>query len=397
MRDAAGARGGAPSGKPPVRDLPGQPSLPRSAPSGSSSGRSSCVRDPAAGLPDLADEGARRLSIRGGWTTGFTTTASRFPHFAGSTGAPIYNDVDQIYLADPAELFDQELGGHGMLADRPRRLVGDAARLRAHGDVWSLERAQRDAKGELLRTAIAVPGLIGALAGVWNARDGEYAPGRSKCCTSPRCTPSRGGPSRRNSSTRRTRTRSSGTISSNGPTPRASPSSRARDRARAGSRSARRSSSKPRPTTTSPGCSTKRFAAGSVRERVRCEAPQRGRDTGVRRTADWWTARVDAAARRNPKTSWELELLTPGRAHSWHRTGGPRRSPSRRASGCSTDDRPGNTTQSTGLADALAWPYEVKRLTLGPFARLQIACSARRAWESRPRARRRSSRPGRIS
>jgi hypothetical protein len=34
------------------------------------------------------------------------------------------------------------------------------------------------------------------------------------------------------------------------------------------------------------------------------------------------------------------------------------------------DDRPGNTTQSTGLADALAWPYEIKRLRPGLPSRL---------------------------
>ena len=35
-----------------------------------------------------------------------------------------------------------------------------------------------------------------------------------------------------------------------------------------------------------------------------------------------------------------------------------------------TDDRPGNTTQSTGLAAALGWPTEVKRIAHGPLAGL---------------------------
>ena len=35
-----------------------------------------------------------------------------------------------------------------------------------------------------------------------------------------------------------------------------------------------------------------------------------------------------------------------------------------------TDDRPGNTTQSLGLADALGWPYEIKRLEFTQLARL---------------------------
>ena len=28
------------------------------------------------------------------------------PHIAGGSGRAIYNDVDQVYLADPGELFD---------------------------------------------------------------------------------------------------------------------------------------------------------------------------------------------------------------------------------------------------------------------------------------------------
>jgi len=35
-----------------------------------------------------------------------------------------------------------------------------------------------------------------------------------------------------------------------------------------------------------------------------------------------------------------------------------------------TDDRPGNTTQSTGLADALGWPYALKKLVPGPLSLL---------------------------
>jgi mitochondrial fission protein ELM1 len=34
-----------------------------------------------------------------------------------------------------------------------------------------------------------------------------------------------------------------------------------------------------------------------------------------------------------------------------------------------TDDRPGNTTQSAGLARALGWPYEIKELQFTPLAR----------------------------
>src|SRR5215471_15950892 len=43
------------------------------------------------------------------WTTGFTNYRLAIPYLAGGRGRAIYNDVDQIYLADPGELFDTEM------------------------------------------------------------------------------------------------------------------------------------------------------------------------------------------------------------------------------------------------------------------------------------------------
>src|SRR5215470_5241183 len=53
---------------------------------------------------------------RRGWTTGFTNYRLGIPHFTGSSSRAIYNDVDQVYLSDPAELFDLDMGSHGFLA-----------------------------------------------------------------------------------------------------------------------------------------------------------------------------------------------------------------------------------------------------------------------------------------
>ena len=38
------------------------------------------------------------------WLTGFTNYRFAIPHFTGGTGRAIWNDVDQAYLSDPAEL-----------------------------------------------------------------------------------------------------------------------------------------------------------------------------------------------------------------------------------------------------------------------------------------------------
>ena len=43
------------------------------------------------------------------WLTGFTNYRFAIPHFAGQAGRAIYNDVDQVYLRDPAEIFDLDM------------------------------------------------------------------------------------------------------------------------------------------------------------------------------------------------------------------------------------------------------------------------------------------------
>src|SRR5262249_50777805 len=121
------------------------------------------------------------------WLTGFTNYRFAIPHFAGNQGKAIYNDVDQIYLTDPAELFDREMGEYGFLAiaNGPRaqlpgatsRPLIDCARM---APVWTLEAAQRGRKNALLRRSLAMPGTWGRIEPAWNARDMDYEPGQSK-------------------------------------------------------------------------------------------------------------------------------------------------------------------------------------------------------------------------
>jgi len=121
------------------------------------------------------------------WLTGFTNYRFAIPHFAGNQGRAIYNDVDQIYLADPAELFDRSIGGHGFMS------IANAAKARIAVDtsvmlidcarmapLWTLEAAQRGRKNALIKRALAVSGLWGPLEPEWNARDSEYVAGKSK-------------------------------------------------------------------------------------------------------------------------------------------------------------------------------------------------------------------------
>ncbi len=113
------------------------------------------------------------------WRTGFTQYRFAIPELAGGHGRAIYNDVDQIYLKDPAELFDLEMGDHGYLAVDPidtSVTLMDCARMLPW---WNMTLARQRGKHELVRVPAAEPGLWGALAGGWNARDVEYEPGVS--------------------------------------------------------------------------------------------------------------------------------------------------------------------------------------------------------------------------
>jgi len=305
-----------------------------------------------------------------GWTTGFTNYRFAIPHFAGGRGRAIYNDVDQIYLADPAQLFDLDLDGRGFLAIAPDDssvMLLDCARMTG---IWSLERAQRASKAELLREALANPGLYGPLAGDWNARDGEYQAGRSKLLhfTTLHTQPWRPFPAQlvyqenEHAALWHDLEREADAAGFE-PYTSARPSARFIE---LGSPTVLEEA----PDEDVPWLLDERFREGPVRERIRCQPPGGGRAGAAQRTREWWTSRFEAASRRQPKVSWELELLEPGRSGSWHRSGGPRTRAEPPSVWVLADDRPGNSTQSIGLADGLGWPYQIQRLHPGPLSRL---------------------------
>ncbi len=117
---------------------------------------------------------------RRGWLTGFTNYRFLIPELAGTSGRAIYNDVDQIYLADPAQLFDTDMGDHGFLSINDRDtsvMLIDCAKMNR---IWTPERAKRWRRKRVEAKARAHGGCWGRLDGHWNARDTEYAEGRSK-------------------------------------------------------------------------------------------------------------------------------------------------------------------------------------------------------------------------
>jgi mitochondrial fission protein ELM1 len=112
-----------------------------------------------------------------GWRTGFTNYRFAIPDYAGRNGKAIYNDVDQIYLADPGMLFDLDLGDHGYLsvsANDTSVMLLDCSRMAA---VWNLHAAASQSKERLHADAAKFWGLLDP---GWNSRDSEYQQGKSK-------------------------------------------------------------------------------------------------------------------------------------------------------------------------------------------------------------------------
>jgi mitochondrial fission protein ELM1 len=363
------------------------------------------------------------------WLTGFTNYRLAIPDFAGGYGKAIYNDVDQVYLGDPGELFDADLGEHGFLAltdhDTAVMLI-DCARMTS---VWSLAEAQRRRRSSMEGKARAIPGLYGRLDPVWHARDGEYIQHRSKLLhytaihlqpwqpTPHRyayqhnpagqvwldmeraadaagyqiftaahpseqfkilCTQIRKAyeskrdelPAKEYLSTPERQIiswcdlvalaepgRSKGSIADVVSTEvlDALPDEDVPWVLDELFRCARRKVTVT--VTTTPRTSVSAHAIGVSQ----CPRPE-----------PWWVEQLEAASRRHPERQWQLIVR---RRNRWGRELTQSCEGGRRFNGnptvwVLTDDHPGNTTQSLGLAKALGWPYEVKELHFGGLIHL---------------------------
>lgn len=118
--------------------------------------------------------------VSGFWITGFTNYRFAIPHFCDYQGRAIYNDVDQVWLTDPAELFDRDMGNAGFLSindhDTSVMLI-DCQRM---AGIWNRDAVVRTTRKRIEARARAA-GLWGEMEGKYNARDKEYEPGKSAC------------------------------------------------------------------------------------------------------------------------------------------------------------------------------------------------------------------------
>jgi uncharacterized protein len=363
------------------------------------------------------------------WLTGFTNYRLAIPDFAGGYGKAIYNDVDQVYLGDPGELFDADLGEHGFLAltdhDTAVMLI-DCARM---ASVWTLAEAQRRRRSFMEAKARAIPGLYGRLDPVWHARDGEYVPHHSKLLhyTAIHLQPWQPTPHRY--------------VYQHNPAGQVwLDLERAADAAAyqvftaahpsqqykilcTQIRQAYESTRKPekfkehlstpeqqtiswydlislsetgrskRPITDVVSTevldclpdedvpwvldelfrSARRKVAVTVTTAPRTSTLGHGIHVSqAPRPESWWMAQLEAASCHHPEKHWQLIVHT---RNGWGRQGTRSCEGGRHFNGnptvwVLTDDHPGNTTQSLGLAKALGWPYEVKELGFTRLIRL---------------------------
>ena len=112
------------------------------------------------------------------WLTGFTNYRFAIANWAGPTGRAIYNDVDQIWITDPAELFDSDMQGKGFLAitnDDTAVMLIDCERM---GKIWTYEVVRSTPRKRIEKMS---RDEWGKLENCWHARDFDYIPGYSKC------------------------------------------------------------------------------------------------------------------------------------------------------------------------------------------------------------------------
>ena len=114
---------------------------------------------------------------RESWKTGFTAYRYGIPEMAGFKGRAIYNDVDQIYLADPGQLYDLDMQGKGVLAVESRDtsvMLMDCGLL---AGLWTIADINAESQAKIhtpMLKKVRAVALIDDLPGQWNSRDHEY-------------------------------------------------------------------------------------------------------------------------------------------------------------------------------------------------------------------------------
>jgi hypothetical protein len=138
------------------------------------------VRDPARAYEMHLMKDIKGID-RKGWKTGFTNYRYAIPEWAGGKGRAIYNDVDQIYLADPSKMFDMDMKGAGVAAISGAETSVMLIDCEKMLPIWNLK-AVREGKGHAhFKAAMSGKKLWTPLNEAWNSRDGAVPVEKTKC------------------------------------------------------------------------------------------------------------------------------------------------------------------------------------------------------------------------
>jgi hypothetical protein len=108
---------------------------------------------------------------RRGWNSAFSGYLYAIPALAEGAGRAIYNDVNQIYLNDPAELFDCDMQGAAVLGCDDHKtsvMLLDCHKLSA---LWTLQEAKEQHKPVYFDQQVHALESWGLLPSNWNADD----------------------------------------------------------------------------------------------------------------------------------------------------------------------------------------------------------------------------------
>jgi mitochondrial fission protein ELM1 len=111
------------------------------------------------------------------WLTGFTNYRFAIAEWAGAKGRALYHDVDQIVLADPAELFDSDMQGKGFLAISPDDTAVMLIDCERMARIWTHDVVSHTPRKQIEKKSLPEWGKLEAC---WHARDFDYVPGYSK-------------------------------------------------------------------------------------------------------------------------------------------------------------------------------------------------------------------------
>ena len=118
---------------------------------------------------------------REGWKTGFTNYRYLIPDLAGNSGRAIYNDVDQIYLSDPAQLFNLDMNDAGVLAISEKENSVMLIDCETMAPLWTRDAVQAGEKHDYFKGKVSDHHLFGLLAESWNSRDGAVPIEQTDC------------------------------------------------------------------------------------------------------------------------------------------------------------------------------------------------------------------------